>query len=52
MTFEMVMVFGILGASVILLVTEWVPMEVVALLLHPVQLAGQSGRGGLGRSVN
>jgi len=33
LTPEMMMVFSILTASVILLVTEWVPMEVVALLV-------------------
>lgn len=33
MTYEMIMVFSILITSVILLVTEWVPMEVVALLV-------------------
>jgi di/tricarboxylate transporter len=33
MTYEMITVFSILITSVILLVTEWVPMEVVALLV-------------------
>jgi di/tricarboxylate transporter len=33
MTTEMLMVFGILGVSVVLLVTEWIPMEVTALLV-------------------
>ena len=33
MTPEMIIVFSILITSVILLVTEWVPMEVVALLV-------------------
>ena len=33
LTPEMMMVFSILTVSVILLVTEWVPMEVVALLV-------------------
>jgi di/tricarboxylate transporter len=33
MAYEMIMVFSILITSVILLVTEWVPMEVVALLV-------------------
>jgi di/tricarboxylate transporter len=33
MTPEMIMVFSILITSVILLVTEWLPMEIVALLV-------------------
>jgi di/tricarboxylate transporter len=33
MTPEMIMVFGVLITSVILLVTEWLPMEIVALLV-------------------
>ncbi len=32
MTAEIVTVFAILGISVVFLVTEWIPMEVTALL--------------------
>ncbi len=41
LTAEIVTVFTILGISVVLLVTEWIPMEVTALLtLGATALAG------------
>ncbi len=41
MTVEMITVFAILGAAVLFLVTEWIPMEVTALLvLGAVALTG------------